>query len=84
MARNATTISTVFGSWTPTTSPVPTPSASSTWASRETCSSSSGHVSVRNGPSSSTSRFSGSVIAVMSPNCLTRSRSSASIMSSFQ
>ena len=84
MARNATTISTVFGSWTPITSPVPTPSASSTCASRETCSSSCGQVSVRNGPSSSASRFSGSVIAVMSPNCATRSRSSASIMSSVQ
>ena len=84
MARNATTISPVFGSWMPTTSPVPTPSASSTWASRETCSSSSGQVSVRNGPSSSDSRFSGSMIAVMSPNWLTRSRSSASIMSSVQ
>jgi hypothetical protein len=84
MARNATTISTVFGSWMPTTSPVPTPSASSTWASRETCSSSSGQVSVRNGPSSSASRFSGSVIAVLSPNWMTRARSSASIMSSVQ
>ena len=84
MARNATTISTVFGSWTPTTSPVPTPSASSTCASRETCSSSCGQVSERNGPSISASRFSGSVIAGMSPCCLTRSRSSASIMSSFQ
>jgi len=84
MARNATAISTVFGSWTPTTSPGPMPASSSTCASRLTCSSSCGQVSERAGPSTSASRFSGSTIAGMSPCCRTRSRSSASIMSSFQ